>query len=178
MLHLRIVAPSDPARRAIGLPCASSSVVNVVHLHGAAQRPAGDVILCDVAREDASVIIPDVIDEVGSIAVETIDTAIFDAFDKAERAASGMPSDAVVWEEVEARTSETTELSGSYIASMVLANLGAILLAGTLTLAVQKALYNRHRAVHMRDPAGRAAGLRPGSTTPRASSEPVPPPRS
>ena len=32
-----------------------------------------------------------------------------------------MPSDAVVWEEVEARTSETTELGGNFLAFMVLA---------------------------------------------------------
>ena len=32
-----------------------------------------------------------------------------------------MPSDAVVWEEVEARTSETTELGGNFLVFMVLA---------------------------------------------------------
>ena len=37
--------------------CGSPSVINVVHLEGAAQQPDGDLILCDVAREDASVII-------------------------------------------------------------------------------------------------------------------------
>ena len=34
---------------------------------------------------------------------------------------AGLPSDAVVWEEVEARTSETTELGGNFLAFMVLA---------------------------------------------------------
>jgi uncharacterized hydrophobic protein (TIGR00271 family) len=125
VLHLRIVAPEDVSHQALDLLYASPSVVNVIHLHGAAKRPAGDVILCDVAREDASVILADLkeleIPHVGSIAIETIDTAISDAFDRAEEAAAGLPSDAVVWEEVEARTSETTELSGSYIAFMVLA---------------------------------------------------------
>ena len=29
----------------------SDAVLNVVHLHGVAQKPVGDVILCDVARE-------------------------------------------------------------------------------------------------------------------------------
>jgi uncharacterized hydrophobic protein (TIGR00271 family) len=125
VLHLRIVAPEDVSHQALDLLYASPSVVNVIHLHGAAKRPVGDVILCDVAREDASVILADLkelqIPHVGSIAIETIDTAISDAFDRAEEAAAGLPSDAVVWEEVEARTSETTELSGSYIAFMVLA---------------------------------------------------------
>ena len=125
MIHLRIVAPEDVSHQALDLLYASPSVVNVIHLHGAAKRPTGDVILCDVAREDASVILEDLkelqIPHVGSIAIETIDTAISDAFDQAEEAAAGLPSDAVVWEEVEARTSETTELSASFIAFMVLA---------------------------------------------------------
>jgi uncharacterized hydrophobic protein (TIGR00271 family) len=99
--------------------------LNVVHLEGVAHKPDGDVILCDVAREDASVIIGDLkelrIYEEGSIAIEFVDTAISKAADDAERAASGMPSDAVVWEEVEARTSENTELSVSFVAFMVLA---------------------------------------------------------
>ena len=40
---------------------------------------------------------------------------------RAEKAAAGLPSDAVVWEEVEARTSENTELSASFLLFMVLA---------------------------------------------------------
>ena len=45
----------------------------------------------------------------------------------AEKAAPGLPSDAVVWEEVEQRTSENTELSISFVAFMVLAmQIGAV----------------------------------------------------
>jgi uncharacterized hydrophobic protein (TIGR00271 family) len=125
MVHLRIVAPSDTADRALDLLCAADSVFNVVHLAAAAHKPEGDVILCDVAREDASVIIGDLkelnIPAEGSIAVEFIDTAISAAAEKAEKAAPGLPSDAIVWEEVESRTSENTELSFSFVAFMVLA---------------------------------------------------------
>ncbi len=39
----------------------------------------------------------------------------------AEKAAPGLPSDAVVWEEVQQRTSEDTELSFSFVAFMVIA---------------------------------------------------------
>jgi uncharacterized hydrophobic protein (TIGR00271 family) len=58
---------------------------------------------------------------VGSIAVEDIDIALSDAAAKAEEAAPGLPSDAVVWEEVEQRTSENTELSIGFLLFMVLA---------------------------------------------------------
>ncbi len=104
---------------------ATPSVCNLIFLEGAAQKPVGDVILCDVAREDASVVVSDLkefgIQKEGSIAMEDIDSQISDAADRAEVAARGAPSDAVVWEEVEARTSENTELSASYLLFMVLA---------------------------------------------------------
>jgi uncharacterized hydrophobic protein (TIGR00271 family) len=125
MIHLRIVAPTDIAHQALELLCGSPSALNVVHLHGASKKPKGDVILCDVTREDASVILGDLkeleIPKVGSIAIEHIDAAMSEAAVAAEEAAPGLPSDAVVWEEVEQRTSEETELSISFIAYMVLA---------------------------------------------------------
>ncbi|MDX6697389.1 MAG: hypothetical protein QOE65_786 [Solirubrobacteraceae bacterium] len=125
MLHLRIVAPAGRADQALDVLTATPSVCNVVRLPGVALRPKGDVILADVAREDASVVLSDLrrleIHHEGSISVESVDTQISDAAERAERAAPGLPSDAVVWEEVEARTSETTELSASFLAFMVLA---------------------------------------------------------
>jgi uncharacterized hydrophobic protein (TIGR00271 family) len=127
MIHLRIVAPEDLAHHTLDLLCGSDAVQNVVHLHGAATKPKGDVILCDVAREDASVIISDLkeldIPRLGSIALEEIDTSISDAAVHAEKAAAGLPSDAVVWEEVESRTSENTELGASFLAFMTIATL-------------------------------------------------------
>ena len=84
------------------------------------------MILCDVAREDASVIVSDLReldvdtrgldrDRADRLAISSV------AADRAERAAAGRPGDAVVWEEVEARTSENTELDANFLAFMVLA---------------------------------------------------------
>jgi uncharacterized hydrophobic protein (TIGR00271 family) len=127
MIHLRLVVPEDLAGDVEALMCESDAVSSVIHLHGAARKPAGDVILCDVAREDASVIIGDLkelgLHERGTIAVEEVDSALSEAARAAEKAAAGLPSDAVVWEEVEARTSEQTELSASFIAFMVIATM-------------------------------------------------------
>jgi uncharacterized hydrophobic protein (TIGR00271 family) len=130
MVHLRIVAPSPEAAHALDLLKATDSVINLIHLERAAQKPEGDVILCDVAREDASVIISDLkefgIDKDGSIAIEELDSMISDQADAAEKAARGFPTDAVVWEEVESRTQENTELSGSFIVFFVLSCLLAV----------------------------------------------------
>lgn len=127
MIHLRIVAPGGCATHVLELLKASPSVLNVIHFAGAAKKPEGDVILCDVAREDASVILSDLrelnVPEEGSISMEVIDSQISDAAVVAEKAAAGLPSDAVVWEEVESRTSENTELSVSFVGFTVLAML-------------------------------------------------------
>lgn len=124
MVHLRIVAPNHDAEHALDLLKASPSACNLIYLQGAAQKPEGDVILVDVAREDASVIVSDLrefgIEKSGSIAIEEIDSLISEQAQRAEVAAAGLAGDAVVWEEVESRTSENTELSASYLAFFVL----------------------------------------------------------
>ena len=59
--------------------------------------------------------------------MEEIDSQISDAADRGRAGgARALPSDAVVWEEVEARTSENTELAASFLAFMVLACLIAV----------------------------------------------------
>jgi uncharacterized hydrophobic protein (TIGR00271 family) len=127
VIHLRLVVPHDLTKQVLDLLCASPAVSSVVLLENAARKPEGDVILADVAREDASVIIGDLkeldLDHRGTIAMEEVDSAISDAAVEAEKAAHGSPSDAVVWEQVEARTSEETELSFSFLAFMVIAML-------------------------------------------------------
>ncbi len=125
MVHLRIVAPADRSQKVVDLLERSPAACNLIFLPGAARKPAGDVILCDLAREEASVLIADLkeleIHRDGSIALEQIDSQLSAAADRAERAARGTPSDAVVWEEVEARTSESIELGGNFLAFITLA---------------------------------------------------------
>jgi uncharacterized hydrophobic protein (TIGR00271 family) len=125
MVHLRIVVPSHNSGHVLDLLNATHSVINLIYLERAGHKPEGDVILCDVAREDASVVVADLrelgIEHEGSIAIEDIDSEVSDAAKQAEAAAIGAPSDAVVWEEVEARTSENTELSVSFLLFMILA---------------------------------------------------------
>ena len=99
----------------------------MIFLEGAAKDPDGDVIMADVAREDASVIISDLkelrLEEDGSITLESIDTALSKRAEAAEKAAKGAPSDAVIWEQVEFRTSEEAKLSASYLAFITIATL-------------------------------------------------------
>jgi uncharacterized hydrophobic protein (TIGR00271 family) len=127
LFHLRIVVPEDLATQVVELLVEERSACNVIHLPGAALRPAGDVILADLAREDASVILADLrdldVDHHGSISVEEVDFQLSDQMERAVRDAAGSPADAVVWEEVTSRTSETAELNWSFALFMVLAGL-------------------------------------------------------
>jgi uncharacterized hydrophobic protein (TIGR00271 family) len=127
VIHLRIVAPGDSAHQVLEVLETAPAVLNIVHLHDAASRPRGDLILCDVAREDASVLLAELrrlgLDRNGTIAIEAIESAPSELAQRAIREARGSPADAVVWEEVEQRTSESAELSGSFLAFMVLATL-------------------------------------------------------
>src|SRR5688500_10765466 len=77
MVHLRIVAPERCAEEAMDLLCGTESVINVIRLEERARRPDGVVMMCDVAREDASVVVADLkrldIQREGSIALELVD---------------------------------------------------------------------------------------------------------
>ena len=125
VLHLRIVAPREVADQALDLLEANDSVINVVVLPDAARKPPGDVILCDVAREDASIVLSDLrhlgIEKCGSISMEHVDSHMSELAEEAEKAARGTPADAVIWEEVASRTSEESTFSGSYFAFLILA---------------------------------------------------------
>jgi uncharacterized hydrophobic protein (TIGR00271 family) len=125
VVHLRIVVPGSLSERAIDLLEASESVSSLAVLESAARKPRGDVVLCDVAREAASVVIGDLrelgVAEAGSISIEEIDSQLSAAAERAERAAPGLSGDAVVWEEVESRTSESIELNLNFLAFIALA---------------------------------------------------------
>ena len=75
-----MVAPPALAERILAALEQKATVLNVFHLPGAARRPTGDLILCDVAREDASVVLSELrglgLGEQGTIAVEEIDSSI------------------------------------------------------------------------------------------------------
>ena len=77
MVHLRVVVPGDRTERALAAVLESCpTVINVVLLRDAARNPRGDVILCDVAKEDTSVVLADLkslnIHHDGSISLDLV----------------------------------------------------------------------------------------------------------
>lgn len=78
MIHLRIVASPGLAAECLALLSNSSAVVNVIHSPRVALEPPGDLVLTDVAREDASVVLEELRDlgvgREGSVTTSEIDS--------------------------------------------------------------------------------------------------------
>jgi uncharacterized hydrophobic protein (TIGR00271 family) len=127
VLHIRLIVPADMVQAVMSLLNEAPGVINLWHLPGAATKPVGDLVSCDVAKEDASTVLEGLrllgLPERGSIAAEYIDAAISDRARYAELAAAGHPADAVVWEEVEGRVSESATLSVSFLILITVATM-------------------------------------------------------
>lgn len=127
MLHVRIVAPSALASRVLKYLLELETAINVVHLRDVAAKPSGDLVTCDVPREDGSVVLRALSDmgcgTDGTMTVDPIGVSLSVAAHEAERRAVGAAAEAVIWEEVEAHTTESADLSFSYLLFMVLAAL-------------------------------------------------------
>ena len=131
---MRIIAPADRTDAVRDLLVAEPGATHVTVLPGVAVQPPGDVVEAVVAREAADDLLGRLcelgIDRAGGVTLEMIDTSLSDAADAAEEAAPGDPQDAVIWDEVVARTGEESRFSVSYQAFLtiacLLAAIGAI----------------------------------------------------
>lgn len=127
MLHLRLTVPSDRTRGVVRLLAGDPGVAHLSVQTGASRKPVGDIVECDIAREAASELIESLrdlgIERDGAIVASSPDLVLSDAAVAAEKAAPGDPGDAVVWEQVEARTHEDVSLSWTYIIYMSVATM-------------------------------------------------------
>jgi uncharacterized hydrophobic protein (TIGR00271 family) len=131
---MRVITPPERSDAVRDLLLAEPGATHVTMLPGAAVQPAGDVVEADVAREAADDLLGRLsalgIDRVGGVTLELIDTSLSDAADAAEEAAPGDPQDAVIWDEVVARTGEESRFSVSFqtflTIACLLAAVGAI----------------------------------------------------
>ena len=131
MLHLRIIVPVDLSDQVMAMLEAAPEVTNVWRAANAATKPPGDLVSCDVAKEQGSIVLDELrklgLEERGSIAVEAVDASLSEVARDAERAAPGAPGDAVVWEQVESQVSEEATLSVTFLVLMIIATMiGAI----------------------------------------------------
>jgi uncharacterized hydrophobic protein (TIGR00271 family) len=147
MLHLRLISPSGTTDDVVRLLERTVGTAHLVLLPGAARDPAGDLVLCDVAREAGDELIGELralgLHETGSIAVEDIGLSLSHRADKAEKDAPGEGADAVLWEGLAEATHEESTLSVTYVAFITLATMiaacgvvldNAILIVGAMAV--------------------------------------------
>lgn len=147
MLHLRLITPAGTTDAVVRLIEDTVGTTHLVLLPGAARDPAGDVVMCDVAREAGDELIDGLrklgLDRTGSIAVEDIDLSLSRRAEQAEEAAPGEGADAVLWEHLEETTHEESTLTVTYVAFLVIATMiaacgvvldNAILIVGAMAV--------------------------------------------
>lgn len=171
MLHIRILAPTDLATQAADMLVANPTVSGVAVVAGASQKPVGDLVTADVAREAANSVVEQLealgIGDVGSIQIEPVHTWISKSAIEAQRVAPGRGADGVIWSDVSQRALEESELNWTHLLFMVLATLIAgiaivldsqILVIGAMILgpefvaiaALGLAMVLRHRSLFVR----------------------------
>ncbi|MFE1437898.1 DUF389 domain-containing protein [Streptomyces sp. NPDC058739] len=127
MLHLRLITPAGKTDAVVRLIEGTLGTTHLVVVPGAARNPAGDVVMCDVAREAGDELIGRLqelgLDTTGSIAVENIDLSLSTRADKAEEEAPGEAADAVLWEHLTDVTHEESTLSVTYVAFLTVATM-------------------------------------------------------
>lgn len=147
MLHLRLITPAEKTDDVVHLIENTIGTTHLVVLPGAARNPAGDVVMCDVAREAGDELLGALresgLAETGSIAVENIDLSLSKRADKAEEEAPGEGADAVLWEHLADATHEESTLTITYLAFLTLATMiaacgvvldNAILIVGAMAV--------------------------------------------
>lgn len=125
MLHLRVIAPTDLRDAVLTILHHNPGVTHIVIHRDAAVEPRGDEITADLAREAANDVVDALkaldIKECGALTLEVLDTVLSERAFKAEDDAEGEPADAVIWDELLARTREESTLTVTFVMFLCIA---------------------------------------------------------
>ena len=125
LVHLRLTVPPDLSDQVRSMLDDHLGVINLTVQPGVVVKPTGDLVECDVAREEAGRVLG-LLDglglaERGGIVMTTPTSTPFAAARTLERSAPGNPEDAVIWESVVARADAGAVPTLSYHAFLLLA---------------------------------------------------------
>ncbi|MEW2413530.1 DUF389 domain-containing protein [Streptomyces sp. NPDC046866] len=127
MLHLRMITPHDRTGAVLALVERTVGTTHVAVVEGAARDPAGDIVLCDVAREAGDELLQGLrelgVDRDGAITVENVYLSLSARAEQAEQEAPGEAADAVVWEHLAEATHEESTLTITYLLFLSLATM-------------------------------------------------------
>jgi uncharacterized hydrophobic protein (TIGR00271 family) len=125
VLHLRVVVPTELREPVLDLLTENPGVTHLVFHRDAALDPRGDEITADIARESTNDIVDELkalgVKERGAITLDVVDTVLSTRAYRAEDEAEGDPADAVVWDELAARTREESTLNATFLTFLCLA---------------------------------------------------------
>ncbi|MEY9875279.1 putative hydrophobic protein (TIGR00271 family) [Streptacidiphilus sp. MAP12-33] len=147
MMHLRLIVPKALLTQVREVLDAALGVTHVVVLEGAAVRPEGTLVECDVARESADELVAALrelgLPHAGAIVLRDAGFTQSEAATRAMEQAPGEAADAVVWEAVSELTQEESTLSATYVAFLTVATMlaacgvmldNAILIVGAMVV--------------------------------------------
>ena len=124
-MHLRLIVPSGQTPTVVSALDDDPRVTNVVLMTGAAVRPSGDLVLCDVTREAVTDVLEQLrnagLYEHGGVTLSSIDAAPSANAQATEVAAPGAPDDAVIWDAVLDEANAQVAGSWSYYAFLTIA---------------------------------------------------------
>ncbi|MDV7197724.1 DUF389 domain-containing protein [Rhodococcus kroppenstedtii] len=125
MQNLRVISPADRTSDVLRMLDDTAGVATVSVMRDASVTPAGDVVDVLLAREGTDAVIADLrrlgLTHQGAIALTSVETVLADAAREAEKRAPGEPDDAIVWDELIARTREESSLNATFLAFLTIA---------------------------------------------------------
>jgi uncharacterized hydrophobic protein (TIGR00271 family) len=129
--HLRIAGPHDWTERVAALLATEPGVSNLVVLHGAARRPEGDAVQCDVVSSAANSVLSQLKamrdDRATPVAIEIVDAVIGERPDPAAKFGVMQRDIAPVWDVVDARIRTEAVYAPSFYILLAIAGLiGAV----------------------------------------------------
>ncbi|MEY9843633.1 DUF389 domain-containing protein [Streptacidiphilus sp. MAP5-3] len=147
MMHIRLIVPPSLESEVRSVLDQALGVTHLVVVPGAALRPAGALVECDVARESADELVAALrrlgLPQQGAIAMTGAEFIASDAAARALAEAPGEGADAVVWEAVSGITQEESVFSAVYVAFLSVATMlaacgvmldNAILIVGAMVV--------------------------------------------
>jgi uncharacterized hydrophobic protein (TIGR00271 family) len=127
MLRLTVTTPSELTGQVTEVLSGTEAVSTLSVLPGVSVRPAGDVVVAQVAREGANAVIDRLrelgVHQQGAIEIETVPTWLSRRGLEADVASPGSSADAVVWPQVGQRGYEDSELNWMFVSFMCLATM-------------------------------------------------------
>jgi uncharacterized hydrophobic protein (TIGR00271 family) len=132
---MRIVSPARSTDAVLAQLAGEPAVATLAVERGAAVKPPGDVVVCEVAPERANAVVESLealgIDREGAITLLQIDALVSTAATEARRAAPGHGADALLWNRIVEDAREESRLSVTFVALMcisaLIATVGIIL---------------------------------------------------